>query len=191
MGVGVGREEGLMSASSWVSTSLPYLTPREKGHGDAWGAEAEARGRRGTQRILHAGEVPAPAEVARLLGTAEGEPVVVRRRLILLDERPNELTDTYYPLAIAQGTALARTAKIRGGAVTLLAELGHVGVRVREDVTAAMPDEDERRALETEPDEPVLRLTRVTLDREDHPIQVDRMVMPALRQRLRYEIGIG
>jgi DNA-binding GntR family transcriptional regulator len=191
MGASAGREEGLMSASGWVSTSLPYLTPREKGNGDAWAAEAKAQGRRGTQRILHAGEVPAPAEVANLLGIAEGEPVVVRRRLILLDERPNELTDTYYPLAVAQGTALARTAKIRGGAVTLLAELGHVGVLVREDVTAAMPDEEERRTLETAPDEPVLRLTRLTVDREDRPIQVDRMVMPALRQRLRYQIEIG
>ncbi|MFD4262398.1 GntR family transcriptional regulator [Streptomyces sp. NPDC058534] len=180
-----------MSASSWVSTSLPYLTPQEKGRGDAWGAEAEAQGRRGAQRILHAGEVPAPAEVAELLGIAEGEPVVVRRRLILLDERPNELTDTYYPPAIARGTALARTAKIRGGAVTLLAELGHIGVLVREDVTATMPDEEERRVLETALDEPVLRLTRLTLDREDRPIQVDRMVMPALRQRLRYQIEIG
>ncbi|MFC8866242.1 GntR family transcriptional regulator [Streptomyces sp. NPDC057148] len=180
-----------MSASSWVSTSLPYLTPQEKGHGDAWGAEAGARGRRGTQRILRAGEVAAPAEVAELLGVAEGDPVVVRRRLILLDEMPNELTDTYYPSAIAQGTALARTAKIRGGAVTLLAELGHIGALVREDVTATMPDEEERRTLNTAPDEPVLRLTRVTLDRENRPIQVDRMVMPAMRQRLRYEIEIG
>ncbi|MFI7347899.1 GntR family transcriptional regulator [Streptomyces sp. NPDC049936] len=180
-----------MSASSWVSTSLPYLTPQGNGRGDAWSAEAEAQGRRGAQRILHAGEVPAPAEVANLLGVAEGGPVVVRRRLILLDERPNELTDTFYPLAIAAGTALAHTAKIRGGAVTLLAELGHVGALVREDVTATMPDEGERRTLETAPGEPVLRLTRLTLDREGRPIQVDRMVMPALRQRLRYQIEIG
>lgn len=38
---------------------------------------------------------------------------------------------------------------------------------------------------------PVLRLTRLTLDRDDRPIQVDRMVMPAGRQQLRYEIRIG
>ncbi|WP_060886610.1 UTRA domain-containing protein [Streptomyces caniscabiei] len=98
-----------MHANSWVSTSMPYLTPRENGRGDAWTEEAAARGRRGTQRILYAGETAAPAEVAALLGSAEGEPVVVRRRLILLDDRP---------------------------------------------------------------------------------LQVDRMVMPALRQRLRYEIAI-
>ncbi|MER5209269.1 UTRA domain-containing protein [Streptomyces sp. NPDC002838] len=176
---------------SWVSTSLPYLTPRAKEQGDAWGAEAAAQGGRGTQRIVHAGEVPAPGDVAALFGISEGEAVVVRRRLILLDDQPNELTDTYYPTSVGRGTALARSAKIPGGAVTLLAELGYVGALVREDVTAGMPDEEERQALKTDPGEPVLRLTRLTLDRDDRPIQVDRMVMPALRQRLRYEIRIG
>jgi DNA-binding GntR family transcriptional regulator len=170
---------------------LPYLKPPAAGQGDAWGAEAAAHGARGGQRILHAGEVTAPADVAELFGISVGEPVVVRRRLILLDDQPNELTDTYYPTGIARGTALAGAAKIRGGAVTLLAELGHVGVLVREDVMAALPDEDERQALRTAPNEPVLRLTRLTLDRDDRPIQVDRMVMPALRQSLRYEIRTG
>jgi DNA-binding GntR family transcriptional regulator len=170
---------------------MPYLTPREKGQGDAWRADAAAQGRRGSQRIVHAGEVPAPTEVGRLLGVPDGDPVVVRRRLILLDDEPNELTDTYYPVVIARGTALAGTAKIRGGAVTLLAELGHVGALVREDVTAALPDEEEQQALVLVPTEPVLRLTRLTLDRNDRPIQVDCMVMPAQRQQLRYEIRIG
>lgn len=179
-----------MNANRWVSTSMPYLTPGEKGRGDAWAADAAAQGRRGTQRILYAGEVAAPAEVARLLGLAEGESVVVRRRLILLDDEPNELTDTYYPVGIARGTGLAGMAKIPGGAVTLLARLGHVGALVREDVTAGTPDTEERETLRTAPGEPVLRLTRVTLDRADRPFQVDRMVMPAGRQRLRYEIAI-
>ncbi|MFF9116572.1 GntR family transcriptional regulator [Streptomyces massasporeus] len=180
-----------MSASRWISTSTPYLTPRERGQGDAWSADAAAQGRRGSQRIVHAGEVQAPAEVALLLDVPDGEPVVVRRRLILLDDEPNELTDTYYPLAIARGTPLAGTAKIRGGAVTLLAELGHVGELVREDVTAGLPDEQEQEALRLAPTEPVLRLTRLTLDGDDKPIQVDHMVMPAQRQQLRYEIRIG
>ncbi|WP_447039448.1 GntR family transcriptional regulator [Streptomyces sp. DSM 118878] len=180
-----------MSDSTWVSTSMPYLAPREKGQSDAWAAEAAARGGKGSQRIVHAGEAPASDEVAALLGTAAGDTVVVRRRIIELDELPCELTDTYYPADIARGTRLAETGKIRGGAVTLLAELGHIGVRVREDVTARMPDAAEREALRLAPDEPVLGLTRVTLDRDDRPIQVDMMVMPAHRQRLRYEIGIG
>jgi DNA-binding GntR family transcriptional regulator len=140
---------------------------------------------------VHAGEVSAPPGIAELLGLPEADPVVVRRRVIYLADEPSELTDTYYPLDIAQGTRLASTAKIRGGAVTLLAELGHTGARVREDVVARMPTADEREVLRTADGEPVLQLTRVTLDRNDRPIQVDRMVMPAHRQQLRYEIGIG
>ncbi|MDT9688811.1 UTRA domain-containing protein [Streptomyces sp. P9(2023)] len=180
-----------MGASEWVSTSMPYLKPGEAGQGDAWGAEAAARGHRGSQRIVHAGEVVAPPEVAELLGVAEGEEVVVRRRMMYLDDQPCELTDTYYPVHIARGTRLAGTAKIPGGAVTLLAELGHVGVRVREDVIARLPRPDEREALRTGPDQPVLQLTRTTLDGDDRAIQVDMMTMPADRQRLRYEIRIG
>ncbi|MFJ4032287.1 GntR family transcriptional regulator [Streptomyces griseoluteus] len=180
-----------MSDSKWVSASMPYLTPREWGQGDAWGAEAAARGGKGGQRIVHVGEVPASDEVAALLGVAVGEAVVVRRRVIELDGLPVELTDTYYPTAIARGTRLAERGKIPGGAVTLLAELGHRGVRVREDVTARMPDPDERETLRLDTGEPVLRLNRVTLDEVGQPIQTDLIVMPAHRQRLRYEIQVG
>lgn len=180
-----------MNDSTWVSTSMPYLTPREKGQPDAWGAEAAARGSKGSQRIAYAGEVPAPDEIAGLLGLTPGETAVVRRRVIELDGDPCELTDTYYPASIARGTRLAEKGKIPGGAVTYLSELGHVGVRVREDVIARMPSAEERDALRMGPDEPVLRLSRVTLDSDDRPIQIDLMVMPAHRQRLRYEIRIG
>ncbi len=75
--------------------------------------------------------------------------------------------------------------------MSFLAARGHVGVRVREDVTARMPGAEEREALRVGTDEPVLRLSRVTLDSADRPFQADLMVMPARRQRLRYEIRIG
>ncbi|MFF1412413.1 GntR family transcriptional regulator [Streptomyces sp. NPDC058289] len=179
-----------MSGSGWTSTSMPYLTPRADGESDAWTAEAEAAGRRGAQRVLHAGEADTPAEVARMLGLATGEATIVRRRIIELDGEPTELTDTYYPADIATGTPLAGTAKIRGGAVTLLAGLGHIGVRAVENVTARMPGPEEREHLNLGPVEPVLQLARTTYDSAGRPIQADVMVMPAGRQQLRYEIDI-
>ncbi|MFD9410345.1 GntR family transcriptional regulator [Streptomyces sp. NPDC059989] len=178
-----------MGSSGWTSTSLPYLTPRAAGEADAWTGEAGAQ--RGGQRVLHTGEVTAPSEVALMLGLAGDETVVVRRRIIELDGAPTELTDTYYPAAIAAGTPLAGTGKIRGGAVTLLAALGHVGVRVVENVTARMPSGEEREQLRLGSGEPVLQLARTTYDSADRPIQADVMVMPAGRQQLRYEIRIG
>ncbi|MFE7537725.1 GntR family transcriptional regulator [Streptomyces rhizosphaericola] len=178
-----------MGEGEMVSASARYLAPSAPG--DAWGAEAAAAGRRGTQKVVRAGEVAAPDRVADLLGVERGGQVVERRRIMYLDGEPCELTDTYYPVGIARGTGLAGTAKIRGGAARLLAELGHVGVRAQEDVVARMPSESERAALSLKDGEPVLELTRLTLDAADRPIQADVMVMPPRGQRLRYEIRIG
>ncbi|MFF5443682.1 GntR family transcriptional regulator [Streptomyces sp. NPDC012888] len=180
-----------MTDNRWTSTSTPYLVPRAAGDTDAWTAEAAALGRKGGQRVLHAGEEPASREVAALLGLVAGEPVVARRRLIELDGEPHELTDSYYPYDIAAGTPLAGTARIRGGAVSVLASLGHAGVRATEHVTARMPDPGERDRLRTGEGEPVLRVARVTYDAAGRPVQADVMLMPAARQQLRYEIGIG
>jgi GntR family transcriptional regulator len=175
----------------WVSTSVPYLTPQTHAQGDAWAAEAAASGHRGTQRIVEAGEVVPPQQVAQLLSIAAGENAVVRRRVILLDDAPMELTDSYYPASIASGSALAQPRPIRGGAVTLLAELGHVGQRVVEEVAARQPTQQECEAFSLDRCDPVLTLTRVIFDGEDRPIQVDLVATPAQSQRFRYEMMIG
>ncbi|PWS44398.1 UTRA domain-containing protein [Streptomyces sp. ZEA17I] len=178
-----------MGEGEMVSASARYLAPSAPG--DAWGAEAAAAGRRGTQKVVRAGEVAAPDRVADLLGVERGGQVVERCRIMYLDGEPCELTDTYYPVGIARGTGLAGTAKIRGGAVRLLAELGHVGTLAQEDVVARTPSGSERAALSLKDGEPVLELTRLTLDAAGRPIQADVMVMPSRGQRLRYEIRIG
>lgn len=183
-------KEEAMGEGEVIGASTHYLTTPEGG-GDVWSAEAASAGRRGAQKIVSAGEVAAPEGVADLLGVGRGGPVVARRRIMFLDGEPCELTDSYYSVEIARGTGLAGTAKIRGGAIRLLAELGHVGVRAREDVAARMPSESERAELGLRADEPVLELTRLTLDADDRPVQVDVMVMPPRGQKLRYEIRIG
>lgn len=180
-----------MGGNAWVSSSMQYVRPPAKGEPDAWTTEAAGRGGHGSQRIVHAGEIPAPPVVADLLNVLEGSTVIVRRRVIYLDDRPTELTDTYYPAHIAAGTPLSSTAKIRGGAIALLAQLGHVGSRVREDVGARMPREEECAVLRLRPDQPVLTLTRLILDTDERPMQVEMMTMPAHEQQLRYELTIG
>ncbi|MFF8318579.1 UTRA domain-containing protein [Streptomyces bobili] len=153
---------------------------------------------------MHAGEVPAPADVAGLLGITEGDPVVVRRQLVLLDNRPNELADTYYPTAIARGTGLARTAKIPGGAVTLLAmnrrrikggtpalltELGHPPRRSVDRVSARIPTQEQYQALHLTSNMPVLRTLRVLHSDRDVPVEVTVMVKAGHLYELQYEFG--
>lgn len=179
-----------MTSGDWVSTSSPYVAPRRDGQGDAWTEEASRRGLRGSQRIVHAGEVPAPPEVAAGFGVSEGDTVVVRRRVMLLNGSPVELTDTYYPVGVARGTRLAETTKIPGGAVTLLASLGFETQQVHEEVYARLVSTAEREALDLAHGDPVLCMTRVT-EGGAGPFQVDVSVFPAAGQRLRYDLRIG
>lgn len=180
-----------MASGDWVSASAPYVAPRHTGATDAWTEESAKHGHKGGQNLTFAGEIPAPPEVAEVLGITDGSVVVARRRVITLDDKPVELTDTYYPAAIATGTPLAEPRKIKGGAISLLAELGHNPNRVHEDVTARMPSTAEREALRLADREPVLILRRITTDMEGAPIQVDLMTMPATGRRLNYEMQVN
>ncbi|MFI9274247.1 UTRA domain-containing protein [Kitasatospora sp. NPDC052896] len=175
-----------MSGESWVTDSEPYLRPVQAGQPDAWQQEAGRRGRSGGQRLIGVDEVAAPASVAEKLRIAVGSPVVVRRRVVLLDDRPVELTDSYYPLSIAGGTPLAEFRKIRGGAVSVLAGLGYVGRARHEDVTAREPAGEEREVLAIGAGEWVLDVCRVVLGDHDTPIEVTTMVMPARGRSLHY-----
>lgn len=175
----------------WVSLSQPYVGPRDAGQHDAWTDQAAQHGRKGTQRLVEVGEVPPPADVASALDVPAGQNVIVRRRVILLDEHPVELTDSYYPLRIARGTALAEPRKIRGGAVTLLAELGCAPHTVQEDVTARMPSAEESVALAIGEHEPVLVLVRRTLTDGGLPVEVSVATMPARGRHFTYQTTVS
>jgi DNA-binding GntR family transcriptional regulator len=116
---------------------------------------------------------------------------VVRRRLILLDDRPVELADSWYPPSIADGTALSRPEKIKGGAVTLLAELGHVVHDVHEDVSARRATGAEAELLGVEEGAPLLTLLRVTLDADGVPFEVTDMAMLPEGRALSYQLKVG
>lgn len=171
-----------MGQPRWTTTSDRYLQPTA---GDAWAAEAAAGGERGTQRILDAGPVPAPADIAGYLGLDVGAPVVARRRLILADDRPVEIAASYWPASIAGMTVLAEPARIPGGAARFVAELGYQPDEVVDDITAAAAKDaagaDDRAVLQLDDGDPVLLLTRILLDQAGQPYQCDINVMRAGR----------
>jgi GntR family transcriptional regulator len=149
-----------MATERWTSTSDLYLNP---GRGDAWAAEASSAGQRGTQQLIEVATIPAPAEVARALHLPDGDPVVVRRRVIIADDHPVELANSHYPVDVAAGTPLAASGKIRGGAVTQLAQLGYRPHEVREELAARPATDDERDHLHLDPGAAVLVLSRTVL----------------------------
>jgi DNA-binding GntR family transcriptional regulator len=180
------QKEERVSDAQWTGASAPYIRPNQ---GDAWGKEAATQGRAGTQRILFAGKTAAPAEVAAAFGLADGHPVILRQRLILLDDTPVEIASSYWPLSVAAGTALAAPGKVKGGAPTLLADLGYKPHDVAENVRTrpATPDELETLAM-TDASEWVLTLRRTIKDDSDRPYEVFVSVAPGRIGQLNYSM---
>ncbi|MFD3686147.1 GntR family transcriptional regulator [Nocardiopsis sp. NPDC058631] len=165
--------------------SVSYVTARPAATSDPW----TAQGDRASQRLLEVGETDAPAEVSEALD-CQGR-LVVRRRVMLFDGVPVELTDSYYPLSVASGTALAEKRKVRGGTPTLLAELGYVAHEVAEDVSARPATAVEAASLDLRDGNSVLVLLRTTRAADGSPFEVSRMVMRPEGRHLRYRWVVG
>lgn len=168
-----------------------YIAPPANGEADAWTRSAAAAGQVGTQQLLEVTEVSAPAAVVAALALPDMARVVVRRRLIILDGRPVELADSYYPESLAAGTVLAEARKIRGGAPKALADLGRVAVYADEEVELdSTATADEAGLLEVPAGTRVVRTLRVLVD-EQGPFDVETAVMLPAGRTLRHRIMVG
>jgi GntR family transcriptional regulator len=154
-------------------------------------AQALEQGQRPEQRIRAVDTVSAPHEVAMRLGLDEGAPVVLRRRLFLLEGEPAALVDSYYPAEWASGTAIAEPDRIKGGVYALIEDpdgpIRRQIARSVDDLVARMPTPDEAAELALPPGVPVVRVIRTVLDSENQPVEVQDSVMAADRHEFRYE----
>jgi GntR family transcriptional regulator len=140
-------------------------------------AEAAAQGRTAGQRLRELAEVPAPADVAEWLGVEAGTPVWVRRRTTLIDNRPNQLADSYYELDVVRGTRIMEEDTGPGGGFARLEETGHRLARIAEELSTRMPTGPEMVALDLPPGTPVVDLMRTTYDDTNKPVEVMHSIL--------------
>jgi GntR family transcriptional regulator len=154
----------------------------------------EEQGQTAEQRLLEVGVVAAPREVALRLDLDEDAPVVARRRLFVVNGRPVALCDSYYPLEMAQETALAEAERIAGGAYGLIEDpAGPIGRRLKrsvDDLICRMPNPEEVRALELGSGVPVVRILRTVYDSGGAPVEVQDTVAAADKHQFRYEVAM-
>ena len=82
------------------------------------------------------------------------------------------ISTSYYPLWVADGTALESPETIPDGPDNLIEELGHRFARAVELLRARMPTPDEARLLELEPGVPVVRMLHIDYDPDGRTLQV-------------------
>jgi GntR family transcriptional regulator len=157
-------------------------------------AQVEEQGETPEQRVTEVGRVPAPVEVALRLGVEERQTVIVRRRLFLVNGEPVALCDSYYPVEIADGTALAEPDNIPGGAYGVI-EDGSGPIRRKlkrsvDDLVCRMPTPDEAEALKLPLGVPVVRILRTVYDSEGDAVEVQDTVAAADKHQFRYEVAM-
>jgi GntR family transcriptional regulator len=140
--------------------------------------------------LLSVDEIQPPADVARGLGLERSATAIRRSRLLLHNDIPVELSDSYYPADIAAGTALARPTKIRGGAPKLLTELGYRPDRFVDRISTRAPSTVEVETLALPSGTAVLRQLRVIYDEQRRPIEASVLIKGGHLYELSYQQDI-
>ncbi|WP_420840677.1 GntR family transcriptional regulator [Candidatus Frankia nodulisporulans] len=140
-------------------------------------AEAEAQGHTASQILRELAEVPAPADVAHRLGVPDRTPVWVRRRTTMINDRPNQLADSYYPLDLIREVPILREENTGpGGGFARIEDSGHRLTQISEELRARMPNGPEIVSLRLPDGTPVVELLRTTYSGE-HPVEVMRAIL--------------
>lgn len=153
-------------------------------------AEAGSQGLTVKQLYRELGEVPAPVKVADAFQIPEGEPVWVRKRTTIVDGRPHQLADSYYPLDLALGTRLTEEDSGPGGGFARLDEAGDPLAEIGEEWSARMPTTPESGSLELPPGTPVFDLVRTTFDANGRAVEVMLAVIAADTVSMTYRFQI-
>lgn len=128
-----------------------------------------------------------PPDVASRLTLADGELVVVRRRVRFLDGEPFHINDSYYPLSVVQGTPIISPADIAKGANLALAEHGYRQVRARDEVFVRMPTPEEISRLDLAPGTPVAYHIITGYVAGDRAVRVVLNVLPGDRHVILFD----
>ncbi|MFJ2598769.1 GntR family transcriptional regulator [Streptomyces erythrochromogenes] len=183
-------------AGTIVRSTSPIALPLSRygqvlapgGPAGPWESATAAAGLDGRMRFVSVERVRASADLAGLLGLAEGDEVVYRvRQAVLLPNDVVQLQQAWYPSAVAEAAGLDRDGKVDGGIYGALTEAGHQPTSASETVGARVPTEDEAAQLGIGGRVWVITVERLTRDAQGHPLEVMRAVAPADRLQLCYD----
>jgi GntR family transcriptional regulator len=153
-------------------------------------AEARRQGQRPDQQLLEVIAVPAPPFVSERLNLEPGALALVRRHLLLADDIPMQLADSWFSYDLVKDTPIARAEKIPKGVHAVLEQdLGYELDHFIEDLSFRMPNPDETRQLRLSPGVPVVRLLNTLYDATGTPLQVTDFILAGDRHVLQYKIS--
>ncbi|MER5385386.1 GntR family transcriptional regulator [Streptomyces sp. NPDC002688] len=194
----VVRALELLKRDGWLESRQGFGTivrgrPEAVEQKDQRGRDALERDESSVQvRLVQVEQVPVPPRVASLLGVPKGASVLVRRLLVEQDGEPVELSSSYFPAGLVEGTDLSVSSPLREGQRAYLEARKKVRFdHVTERVSARLPSQQEADLLAMPQGEPVLSVLVVACDVAGQALQVTDVLLPADRQELEDTYRLG
>jgi GntR family transcriptional regulator len=167
----VGKGVYVRDKQPFVVHVAAYFTPTPTGY---------------SYRLLDVTEVQPPVEIATTLHLADDGTTILRKRLLLHDGDPVELSWSYYPAEIAAHSPLAGRSKISGGAPQALAALGYPQRSFTDRLSARPPTTEERETLNLPDDVPIIRQFRTIYSDQRRPVEASILIKGAHHYELLY-----
>ncbi|MHA6618050.1 GntR family transcriptional regulator [Pseudonocardia sp. DLS-67] len=157
-------------------------------------AQAREQGLHPEQRLLGVTEATGPAEIVALLGAAPETPLVLRRRLFLIEGEPVARVDSYFPATLVRGTRIAEESLVPGGTARIVEDPdGPIRRRLArsvDELVSRMPTPEEVELLRIPPGVPVVQVHRTMYDVSGDAVEVQVSVATADRHTFRYEVDL-
>ncbi|MFD9468104.1 GntR family transcriptional regulator [Streptomyces goshikiensis] len=153
---------------------------RERGRADAWDSHSEVR-------------VPAPEPIAERLAITSGDLCVHTHYEFLADGQPVQLSASWEPMAITDGTPIVLPEKgpLAGkGVVERMRSIGVVISTVVEVPRPARATQMQANLLGIGVGDLVLQIERTIFDTDGRPVETADMVIPDARREVVYEFGV-
>ncbi|MEV4249139.1 GntR family transcriptional regulator [Streptosporangium canum] len=136
-------------------------------------------------KLLTAGPVEAPNRIAAYLGIEPKSPVILRKILVERDGEPTEISATWVPAGVGEGTALAESTDLRQGIRRYVESAAGVSLdHIIEHITARNPTADECELLDVKSSAALLTVYAVACDATGKPWVVVETVLPGDRHEL-------
>ncbi|MFI8964998.1 GntR family transcriptional regulator [Streptomyces sp. NPDC053493] len=172
--------------------SIPRLARDHWANGrSVWSADVEDRALV-VDQVEVTPAAPAGTRVARALGLGSpDDPVCVRSRRFVLDDKPVLLSVSYLPAALAEGTAITQPDTGPGGTYARLTELGHCPAHFREEIRCRMPTSEESDRLSLGFGTPVILISRTALTEAGVTVELNEMTLDSGSYVLEYDFDAG
>ncbi|MCX4846883.1 GntR family transcriptional regulator [Streptomyces sp. NBC_00893] len=193
-----GLLEGRAGSGTYVRTPRERLRlvrsrHRDRGVGSSSGPEARQPGSADAWDSHSKVRVPAPEEIAVRLGIRPGDRCVNTHYEFLADGQPVQLSDSWEPMAITDGTpiVLPEMGPLAGkGVVERMRSIGVVISTVVEVPRPARATQAQANLLGISVGDLVLQIERTIYATDGRPVETADMVIPDVRREVVYEFGV-